>query len=90
MLFAKMEEESRRQAQEREKPDLIGDNIPGDRTGKYIKNLDLIKPAEDVDKLERAAGELQTVRARVTGSHHRPTDSKKRRKETSSLTGGMM
>ena len=60
----------------RSQPDLIGDNIPGDRTGKYIPNLDLIKSAESVDKKERAGSDLQSVRTRVTGSLNRQQDSR--------------
>ncbi|KAK7113300.1 uncharacterized protein [Littorina saxatilis] len=61
----------------RSQPDLIGDNVPGDRKGKFIKNLDLIKSAEGVDRKDRTDGnELESVRARVTaGSLHRQHDA---------------
>ncbi|XP_076456552.1 uncharacterized protein LOC143290857 [Babylonia areolata] len=52
----------------RSQPDLIERNVPGDRVGKNIKSLDLIKSAESVDKQERASDELLLVQARVTGS----------------------
>ncbi|XP_025101822.1 neurabin-1-like isoform X5 [Pomacea canaliculata] len=52
-------------------PDVIGANRVGDRTGKYIKNLDLLKTVENVDKPERGTDELKSVRARVTGASTR-------------------
>ncbi|XP_076458534.1 LOW QUALITY PROTEIN: uncharacterized protein LOC143292231 [Babylonia areolata] len=55
----------------RAQPDVVGDNVPGDRTGKYIKNFDLIKTAENVDKKENETCELEAVRARVTGGFRR-------------------
>ncbi|KAL8564250.1 hypothetical protein ACOMHN_050861 [Nucella lapillus] len=56
-------------------PDVIGDNVPGDRTGKYIKSLDLIRPAESMEKRESSACELEAVRARVTGGYLRHSGS---------------
>jgi hypothetical protein len=52
----------------RSQPDVIGNNVAGDRRGRFIKNLDLIKSAESVDKKERVSDDLPSVRARVTGS----------------------
>lgn len=60
----------------RSQPDLIGNNVPGDRTGKYIPSLDLIKVAESIDKKERVGGDLHSVRARLTGGFVRQQDSK--------------
>ena len=72
---------------QRSQPDVIGDNIPGDRTGKYIKNFDLIKPVENLEKKERAAEELQSVRARVTGGLMRQLDSESSSGEHSTRRG---
>lgn len=57
-------------------PDLIGDNVPGDRMGRYIPSFDLIKAAESIDKKERAGSDFHSVRARVTGGLSHQPDSK--------------